>query len=85
MWDEARILEIENNGRYKKYKESAYMACLTVMSANLDWLSLPSGFQLTAMRRPNQRDYYVVMDSALAYTFKSCRLGFHSTDRVIIL
>jgi hypothetical protein len=28
-WDEARILEIESNSRYRKYKESAHMACLT--------------------------------------------------------
>jgi hypothetical protein len=28
-WDEARILEIESHGRYKKYKESAHMACST--------------------------------------------------------
>jgi hypothetical protein len=28
-WDEARILEIESNSRYGKYKESAHMACLT--------------------------------------------------------
>jgi predicted GIY-YIG superfamily endonuclease len=28
-WDDARILEIESNSRYRKYKESAYMACLT--------------------------------------------------------
>jgi hypothetical protein len=28
-WDEARILEIESNSRYKKYKESAHVACLT--------------------------------------------------------
>jgi predicted GIY-YIG superfamily endonuclease len=27
-WDEARILEIESNSRYRKYKESAHMACL---------------------------------------------------------
>jgi hypothetical protein len=25
-WDESKILEIENNFRYKKYKESAHMA-----------------------------------------------------------
>jgi hypothetical protein len=29
IWDEARILEIESNGRYKKYKELTHMACLT--------------------------------------------------------
>jgi hypothetical protein len=28
-WDEARILEIESNSRYRKYNESAHMACLT--------------------------------------------------------
>jgi hypothetical protein len=28
-WDEARILEIGSNSRYRKYKESAHMACLT--------------------------------------------------------
>jgi hypothetical protein len=27
--DEARILEIESNSRYRKYKESAHMAYLT--------------------------------------------------------
>jgi hypothetical protein len=29
MWDEARILEVEGNSRYRKYKESAHMACST--------------------------------------------------------
>jgi hypothetical protein len=29
IWEEARILEIESNGRYRKYKESAHMLCLT--------------------------------------------------------
>jgi hypothetical protein len=28
-WDEARILEIESNSRYRKYKELIHMACLT--------------------------------------------------------
>jgi hypothetical protein len=28
-WNEARILECENNGSYGKYKESSHMACLT--------------------------------------------------------
>jgi hypothetical protein len=27
-WDDARVLEIESNSRYRKYKESAHMACL---------------------------------------------------------
>jgi hypothetical protein len=28
-WDEARVLEVESNSRYRKYKESAHMACST--------------------------------------------------------
>jgi hypothetical protein len=27
-WDETRILEIESNSKYRKYKEAAHMACL---------------------------------------------------------
>jgi hypothetical protein len=29
-WDNARILEIESNSRYRKYKESAHMAILGI-------------------------------------------------------
>jgi hypothetical protein len=28
-WDDTRILEIARNSRYRKYKESAHMVCLT--------------------------------------------------------
>jgi hypothetical protein len=28
-WDDARILEIESNSRYRKYMESFHMTCLT--------------------------------------------------------
>jgi hypothetical protein len=28
-WDEARVFEVERNSRYRKYKESAHMACST--------------------------------------------------------
>jgi hypothetical protein len=28
-WVEARVLEIESNGGYRKYKESAHMVCST--------------------------------------------------------
>jgi hypothetical protein len=28
-WDEVKFLETESNSRYRKYKESAHMACLT--------------------------------------------------------
>jgi hypothetical protein len=27
LWDEARVLEVERNSRYRNYKESAHMAC----------------------------------------------------------
>jgi hypothetical protein len=30
-WEEARILQIETNSRYIKYKDSAHMECLTNM------------------------------------------------------
>jgi hypothetical protein len=37
-WDDAKILEIESNSRFRKYKESAHMACLTnpISQPNLD-------------------------------------------------
>jgi hypothetical protein len=47
-WYEARILEIESNSRYRKYKESAHMACLTnpISQLSLDipplWIPLIS-------------------------------------------
>jgi hypothetical protein len=47
-WDDARVLEIESNSRYRKYKESAHMACLTnpIIQPSLDtspiWIPLVS-------------------------------------------
>jgi hypothetical protein len=47
-WDEGRVLEIESNSRYRKYKESAHMACSTnpVSQPSLDisplWIPLIS-------------------------------------------
>jgi hypothetical protein len=35
-WDEARILNIENHSKYRKYKEAAHMAC------SIDPISQPS-------------------------------------------
>jgi hypothetical protein len=32
VWDKARVLDIENNSRFRKYKESAHMACSTNIS-----------------------------------------------------
>jgi hypothetical protein len=47
-WDEARILKIESNSRYRRYKKSAHMACLTnpISQPSLDispiWIPLIS-------------------------------------------
>jgi hypothetical protein len=47
-WDEARILEIESNSRYRKYKESAHVTNLTnqISQPSLDispiWIPLIS-------------------------------------------
>jgi hypothetical protein len=38
-WNEAKVLHIESNSRYRKYKESAHMACMN----NPAWKSPPSG------------------------------------------
>jgi hypothetical protein len=45
-WDEVRILEIKINSRYRKYKDSDYMACLSnpISQPSVDtspiWISL---------------------------------------------
>jgi hypothetical protein len=52
IWNEARILEIESSSRYRKYKESAHMVCLT------NQISKPSKSPLSAMRLTTQRDHY---------------------------
>jgi hypothetical protein len=45
-WDEAMVLELESNSRYRKYKQSAHMACSTnpISQSSLDispiWISL---------------------------------------------
>jgi hypothetical protein len=64
-WDEARILEIESNSRYRKYKESAHMACLTNLISHPCLDISPSRSPLSALRLPTLReDLYDVIDSA---------------------
>jgi hypothetical protein len=47
-WDEARILEIESNSRYRKYKESAHMAANPVWEfSHLDPPYQGRGYKLT--------------------------------------
>jgi hypothetical protein len=67
--DEARILEIESNSRYGKYKELAHMAC----STNPGWIFLPFGSPLSAMRLGTHREdmYY----HALVFVDSICWLG----------
>jgi hypothetical protein len=47
-WDEATILEVESNSRYKKYKESAHMACLTNPNSQPSLGSSPIWFLLSS-------------------------------------
>jgi hypothetical protein len=48
IWDQARVLEVESNNRFRKYKESAHMACSTnpISQPSLDispiWIPLIS-------------------------------------------
>jgi hypothetical protein len=58
MWDEARVLEVESNRRYRKYKESAHMACSTnlISQTNLDispiWIPFISDEVTKSRRKP---------------------------------
>jgi hypothetical protein len=49
-WDDAMILEIESNGRYRKYKynESVYMTCLTNPISQLSMDISPLWIPLTS-------------------------------------
>jgi hypothetical protein len=57
FWDKARNLEIENNIRYRKYKESAHVACLTnpISQPSFDlspiWIPLISNEVASSQRR----------------------------------
>jgi hypothetical protein len=56
IWDEVRILEIEGNSRYKKYKESAHMESFTnpISQPSLDvspvWTPLISNEEIKSKR-----------------------------------
>jgi hypothetical protein len=63
-WDEARILEIESNRRYRNYKELAHMACLTnpISQHSLDisptWISLISNKVSKSQTRSSRSDRF---------------------------
>jgi hypothetical protein len=66
-WDDTRILENESNSRYRKYKESTHMACLT-NPANPVSTFLLSGSLSSAMRFLIRReDLYDVTDSSWGF------------------
>jgi hypothetical protein len=56
-WDEAEILEVESNNRYRKYKESAHMACMInpISQPSLDispiWIPIISKGIITSKSR----------------------------------
>jgi hypothetical protein len=54
-WDEARIWEAESNSKYRKYKESAHMACLTNPMSHSVWSFLPSATPLAHEITNSQR------------------------------
>jgi hypothetical protein len=65
-WNDARVLEIESNSRYRKYKESAHMACLTnsISQPSLDispiWTPLLSNEVSNSQRRSVWRDRFSI-------------------------
>jgi hypothetical protein len=64
-WDDAGVLEIESNSRYRKYKELAHMACLTnpISQPSLD--ISPIWIPLISIRFLSHReDLYDVTDSS---------------------
>jgi hypothetical protein len=50
VWDEARILEIESNSRYRKYKELAHVACLKTPISQFSLDISPIWIPLSSMR-----------------------------------
>jgi hypothetical protein len=62
--DETRILEIESNSRYRKYKELAHMAFLTKSISQSTLEISPIWIPLSAIRLQTKRDHYDMIDSS---------------------
>jgi hypothetical protein len=68
-WDDARVLEIESNSRYRKYKESAHMVYVSnpISQPSLDispiWIPL-----ITVRLATHRQDLYDVTDSSCVST-----------------
>jgi hypothetical protein len=54
-WNKARILEIEGNSSYRKYKKSAYMTCSTNSVSQPNLNISPYGLPLSTMRLGTHR------------------------------
>jgi hypothetical protein len=70
-WDDARILEIESNSRYRKYKELAHMTFLTnpISQPSLD--ISPTLIPSSVTRSPTHREYLydLIYSSRVAMIF----------------
>jgi hypothetical protein len=76
-WDEGKILEIGSNHRYRKYKESAHMACLINLIISPVWTSIPSGAPLSRMSLSTQRDCYNIIESSLVLNVLHVYFSLH--------
>jgi hypothetical protein len=84
-WDEARILAIESNGRYRKYNDSAHIACSTkpISQPSLDispiWIPLINNEVFNSQRRSVWRD----RSPQGSTRFRPRVLRLYSTDGII--
>jgi predicted GIY-YIG superfamily endonuclease len=73
-WNEARILEIENNSRYRKYKDSGHVVCLTnpTIQSNFDvspmWIPLPA-MKLATYREGKVVGIYIILVLGFHFRF----------------
>jgi hypothetical protein len=59
-WDKDGILEIENNSRYRKCKESGHMVCLTSLISLLPYGSSLSAMKLATYREGQDMGIYII-------------------------
>jgi hypothetical protein len=59
LWKEAKIVEVEKNTVYRRYKEAIYMPCLQSLSADPAMKFLPSGILRSGRSCPNDTFYPV--------------------------
>jgi hypothetical protein len=80
-WDDARVLEIERNSMYRKYKKSAHMVCLTnaISQPSLDispiWIPIGNEVSNSQRRSVRHERFFIV-----SIRFQSCVFRFYSID-----